>query len=53
MKQKLIDARANYSNMFWLFMFGNVLGVILEGVGVSPGMAAGRRMLSRYGGRFV
>jgi len=32
MKQKLIDARANYSNMFWLFMFGNVLGVILEGV---------------------
>ncbi len=32
MKQKLIDAHANYSNMFWLFMFGNVLGVVLEGV---------------------
>lgn len=32
MKQALIDAHANYSNMFWLFMLGNVLGVILEGV---------------------
>lgn len=32
MKQKLIDDHANYSNMFWLFMLGNVLGVVLEGV---------------------
>ena len=32
MKQKLIDAHTNYSNMFWLFMIGNVLGVILEGI---------------------
>lgn len=32
MKQKLIDARVSYSNLFWLFMLGNVLGVILEGV---------------------
>ena len=32
MKQKLIDAHTNYSNMFWLFMIGNILGVILEGI---------------------
>ena len=32
MKQKLTAAHANYFNMFWLFMFGNVLGVVLEGV---------------------
>lgn len=30
-RQKLIDANANYSNLFWLFMLGNVLGVVLEG----------------------
>ena len=32
MKQKLTAARATYANLFWLFMIGNVLGVVVEGV---------------------
>ena len=32
MKQKMKEEHATYQNMFWLFMIGNVLGVILEGL---------------------
>lgn len=32
MKQNTVTKPIAYENMFWLFMIGSVLGVILEGI---------------------
>lgn len=32
MKQNTMTKPITYENMFWLFMIGSVLGVILEGI---------------------
>ncbi len=41
-----------YQNMFWLFMLGNVAGV-LRACGVLYGFTVGNRTWLRFGVRFV